>query len=159
MRVFFGMETPLRERLGGHTGTAPTVSFGWIACSGWYRLRGLCVGRLVSFGWIACVILFVCWENGAHEPTPSVLYFCQPRVADDRRLPRVKSWRGIYAIGIVLFLINFRMGKSFANNPFAAVWWWCAMRKSTTPKGVASSLTSLPRVGCVALANPALSKV
>ena len=64
---------------------------------------------------------FVCWENGAHEPTPSVLYFCQPRVADDRRLPWGKSWRGTYAIGIVLFLINFRVGKSFANNPFAAV--------------------------------------
>ena len=28
MRVFFGMETPLRERSGGHSGTAPTVSFG-----------------------------------------------------------------------------------------------------------------------------------
>ena len=27
----FGMETPLRGRSGGHTGTAPTVSFGWIA--------------------------------------------------------------------------------------------------------------------------------
>ena len=26
----FGMETPLRGRSGGHTGTAPTVSFGWI---------------------------------------------------------------------------------------------------------------------------------
>ena len=38
----FGMETPLRGRSGGHTGTAPTVSFGWIAR-----------GRLVSFGWIA----------------------------------------------------------------------------------------------------------
>ena len=24
----FGMETPLRERSGGHTGTAPTISFG-----------------------------------------------------------------------------------------------------------------------------------
>ena len=33
------------------------------------------------------------------------------------------------------------------------------MRKSTTPKGVASLLALLPRVGCVALANPALSKV
>ena len=31
--------------------------------------------------------------------------------------------------------------------------------KSTTPKGVASSLASLPRVGYVTLANPALSKV
>ena len=38
----FGMETPLRERSGGHTGAAPTVPFGWIAC-----------GRLVSFGQIA----------------------------------------------------------------------------------------------------------
>ena len=37
---------------------------------------------------------FVCWENGAQEPTPSGLYFCQPRVADDRRLPWVKSWGG-----------------------------------------------------------------
>ena len=66
---------------------------------------------------------FVCLlvgENCAHEPTPSVLYFCQPRVADDRNLPWVKSWRGTYAIGIVLFKINFRMKKSFANNPFAA---------------------------------------
>ena len=93
------METPLRGRLGGHTGTAPTVSFG------------------VDCVW---VVLFVGWENGAHEPTPSVLYFCQPRVADDRRLPWVKSCRGTYAIGIVLFKINFRMGKSFANNPSAA---------------------------------------
>ena len=59
-------------------------------------------------------------ENGVHEPTPSVLYFCQPRVADDRRLPWVKSWRGTYAIGIVLFKINLRVGRSFTNNPFAA---------------------------------------
>ena len=35
--------------------------------------------------------------------------------------PGGKSWRGTYAIGIVLFKINFSMGKSFANNPFAAV--------------------------------------
>ena len=26
----FGMETPLRGRSGGHTDTAPTISFGWI---------------------------------------------------------------------------------------------------------------------------------
>ena len=70
----------------------------------------------MSFGWIACVILFVCWENGAHEPTPSVLYFCQPRVADERRLPWVKLWRGTYAIGIVLFKINLHAG----NHLFAA---------------------------------------
>ncbi|WP_315322708.1 hypothetical protein [Segatella oulorum] len=35
------METPLRGRSGGHTGAAPTVSFGQIA-RGW----------LVAFGWI-----------------------------------------------------------------------------------------------------------
>ena len=88
----FVMETPLRGRSGGHAGTAPTVSLG-----------GLCVGG------------FVYWENGAHEPTPSVLYFCQPRVADDRRLPWGKSWRGTYAIGIVLFKINLHAGDySFA---------------------------------------------
>ena len=34
-----GMETPLRRRSDGHIGTAPTISFGWIAC-GW----------LMSFG-------------------------------------------------------------------------------------------------------------
>ena len=50
----FCMETPLRRRSGGHAGTAPTVSFGWI-------VHGM--------------VLFVCWENGAHETTPSVLYF------------------------------------------------------------------------------------
>ena len=111
----FGMETPLRERSGGHIGIAPTVSFGQIAC-----------GQLVTFGWITCgtvnvvwvdcVCGFVCWENGAQEPTPSVLYFCQPRVADERRLPWGKSRAGTYAIGIVLFKINFHVGKSFIRR-------------------------------------------
>ena len=32
MRVFLGMETPLRGRSGGHAGAAPTVSFGQITC-------------------------------------------------------------------------------------------------------------------------------
>ena len=73
-------------------------------------------------------------ENSAHEPTSSVLYFCQPRVADDRRLPWVKSWRGTYAIGIVLFKINFRVGKPFANNPFARVVMMCD-EKEYNPQG------------------------
>ena len=82
-----GMETPLRGRSGGHTGTAPTVSFGQIACGqlvsfGGLRVGrlmsfgGLRMGRLMSFGWIArgwfCLLV---GENSAHEPTPSVLYF------------------------------------------------------------------------------------
>ena len=37
----FGMETPLRERSGGHTGTAPTVSFGRLRVDDWFRLSGL----------------------------------------------------------------------------------------------------------------------
>ena len=37
----FGMETPLRERSGGHTGTAPTVSFGQIACKWLFCLCGI----------------------------------------------------------------------------------------------------------------------
>ena len=28
--IHLRMETPLRERSGGHAGTAPTVSFGWV---------------------------------------------------------------------------------------------------------------------------------
>ena len=37
----FGMETPLRERSGGHIGTAPTVSFGGLRAGSWFRLGGL----------------------------------------------------------------------------------------------------------------------
>ena len=55
-QIYFGMETPLRGRSGGHTGTAPTVSFGQIAR-----------GRLVSLGGIACKWLFclcgIAWKN------------------------------------------------------------------------------------------------
>ena len=36
----FGMETPLLGRSGGHTGAAPTVSFGQIA-GGWLILFGV----------------------------------------------------------------------------------------------------------------------
>ena len=95
---------PLGARFIGRIARGWLAPLGWIACG------------TVDIVWVDCVrvVLFVCWENGAHEPTPSVLYFCQPRVADDRRLPWVKSCRGTYAIGIVLFKINFRMGKSFA---------------------------------------------
>ena len=50
MRVLVGMETPLRGRSGGHTGAAPTVSFGWIACKWLFRLGGLRVN-----GYFICV--------------------------------------------------------------------------------------------------------
>ena len=70
----FGMETPLRGRSGGHTGTAPTVSFGWIARGTVDVVWVDCVWT-VGFVWVDCVCGFVYWENGAKEPTPSVLYF------------------------------------------------------------------------------------
>ena len=50
----FGMETPLRGRSGGHAGTAPTVSFGWIAC-----------GQLMPFGWITRGTVDVVWMDCA----------------------------------------------------------------------------------------------
>ena len=54
----FDMETPLRGRSGGHTGTAPTVSFEWIT-RGWVVSFGqIARRRLVSFGRIACKWLF-----------------------------------------------------------------------------------------------------
>ena len=45
----FRMETPLRGRSGGHTGTAPTVSFGWIA-RGWLISFGGLRAGLVALG-------------------------------------------------------------------------------------------------------------
>ncbi|EGV34366.1 hypothetical protein HMPREF9431_00326 [Segatella oulorum F0390] len=62
------------------------------ACIGWYgNAAARTFGRAhrhrpYGIVWADCawvvlfVCLFVCWENGAHEPTPSVLYFGQPRV-------------------------------------------------------------------------------
>ena len=47
----FGMETPLRERSGGHIGTAPTVSSGQIA-------RGTVDFVWVDYAWMVGV---VCW--------------------------------------------------------------------------------------------------
>ena len=51
------METPLRERSGGHAGAAPTVSFGRLRVDDWFRLGGLhvngyfvCVGCVEKYG-------------------------------------------------------------------------------------------------------------
>ena len=62
-----GMETPLRERSGGHAGTAPTISFGWIVCGRLMLFGGIACGCLMSFGWIVRKWLFclcgVTWKN------------------------------------------------------------------------------------------------
>ena len=106
MRVFFGMETPLHGRSGGHTGAAPTVSFG-----------GLRMKRLVSFGqiargtvgfvwWIACKWLFglcgIAWKNmvevgrgGAYVPA---------RVALQGRIHRYPPAHNAYVFGMETLL-------------------------------------------------------
>ena len=49
--IHLRMETPLCGRSGGHTGTAPTVSFGQIAYGRLISLGGLCAnGYLVWVG-------------------------------------------------------------------------------------------------------------
>ena len=55
--IHLRMETPLRGRSGGHTGAAPTVSFGQIAC-GW----------VVSFGQIAWKNMLEFGRGGACVP-------------------------------------------------------------------------------------------
>ena len=54
MRVFFGMETPARGRSGGHTGTAPTVSFGQIA-RGSVDVVWVDCAWMVDAVWVDCV--------------------------------------------------------------------------------------------------------
>ena len=77
----FGMETPLRGRSGGHAGTAPTVSFGWIARR-WFCLF---VGKTVHMNQHHRCCTFVSpglatkgaypGESRGGEPMPSALYF------------------------------------------------------------------------------------
>ena len=107
MRVFLAWKRRYADVRAGTQAPPLRFRLGRLRLGGWCRLGGLRVN-----GYFVCVGLR---GNGAHEPTPSVLYFCQPRVADERRLPWVKSWRRTYAIGIVLFKINLHAGDhSFA---------------------------------------------
>ena len=45
-----GMETPLRERSGGHTGTAPRFRLDRLRVGSWFRLGRLRVEWVISFG-------------------------------------------------------------------------------------------------------------
>ena len=56
----FIMETPLRGRSGGHAGTAPTISFGWIVHGTVDVVWGIACGCLMPLGWIARKWYFVC---------------------------------------------------------------------------------------------------
>ena len=46
----FGMETPLRGRSGGHIGTAPTISFGWIVHKWLFCLGGIAWKNMMEIG-------------------------------------------------------------------------------------------------------------
>ena len=64
----FGMETPLRGRSGGHTGTAPTVSLGWIACKWLFCLCGIAWKNMMEFGrGGACVPARVALQGRIHR--------------------------------------------------------------------------------------------
>ena len=58
----FGMERLLRERSGGHTGTAPTVSFGWIVRKWLFCLYGIAWKNITERG-----------RGGAYVPARVVL--------------------------------------------------------------------------------------
>ena len=61
----FGMETPLCGRSGGHAGTAPTISFGWIVrgtVGGFEQIR--VDVRPYGFVWVDCAWAFdVVWMD------------------------------------------------------------------------------------------------
>ena len=89
------METPLCGRSGGHTGTAPTVSFGWIARGGFC----LFVGKTVHMNQHHRCCTFVSpglptkggypGESRGGEPMPSALYFLKSIFVWGNHLPRV----------------------------------------------------------------------
>ena len=62
------------------TQAPPLHGFVWVDCAWTVDAVWVDCVWTVGFVWVDCVCGFVCWENGAHEPTPPVLYFCQPRV-------------------------------------------------------------------------------
>ena len=68
----FGMETPLRGRSDGHTGTAPTVSFGLITRKWLFCLCGIAWKNMMEFGrGGACVPARVALQGRIHHPFPA----------------------------------------------------------------------------------------
>ena len=83
----FGMETPLRRRSGGHTGAAPTVSFGDCAWDGWCRLGKCRVGIISSVArralhickWLRSILRAWGWNGFRAGRRPPSL--CAPRIS------------------------------------------------------------------------------
>ena len=106
--MFFGMETPLRGRSGGHTGAAPTVPFGQITC-----------GRLVAFGQIARKWLFclygIVWKNMMEIGRGGA---CVPaRVAPQGRIHRSSPAHNACIFGMETPLRR-RSGGHTGNRPY-----------------------------------------
>ena len=72
----FGMETPLRGCSGGHAGTAPTVSFGWIVRGQVYR--SLFTPKARSF----------IKSKGAHQMIDALLTLFLSLLSDSNQRPR-----------------------------------------------------------------------
>ncbi|WP_155812991.1 hypothetical protein [Segatella oulorum] len=70
------METPLRGRSGGHAGTAPTVSFGWIAHGRLVLFGRITRGRLISFRRIAYGRLALSLRYSARMPLRVLFFLC-----------------------------------------------------------------------------------
>ena len=78
----FGMETPLRGRSGGHTGTAPTVSLGWIACKWLFCLCGIAWKNMMEFG-----------RGGACVPARVALSRAHPSLSSPRTMCVFLVWK------------------------------------------------------------------
>ena len=72
----FGMETPLHGRSGGHAGTAPTVSFGWIVREQVYK--SLFTPKARSF----------IKSKGAHQMVDALLALFLSLLSDSNQRPR-----------------------------------------------------------------------
>ena len=104
------------------------------------------------------VILFVwdVWKNITEMGRGGA---CVPaRVALQGRIRRSSPAYNASIFGMETPLRG-RSGGHAGTAPTASFGWVMMWWKKYNPKGVASSLALLPRVGCVTLANPALSKV
>ena len=122
----FGMETPLRERSGGHAGAAPTC-FVWVDCA-WAVdvVWGIACGCLMPLGWIARKWLF-CLCGMCGKILRSVVgggAYVPARVAPQGRIHRsiphaqcVYFWYGNAAART--------FGRARRHRPYSFVWVDC----------------------------------
>ena len=99
--IHLRMETPLCDRSGGHTGTAPTVSFGQIVCKWLFCLCGIVWKNMMEMG-----------RGGAYVPARVTL---QGRIR--RSIPCTQCvyfWHGNAATRT--------FGRAYRHRPYGFVW-------------------------------------